>query len=377
LALLRYQHYDRLPIVHFGYWRETLEKWAEEGHVSADEAREWRDGNPTDRRVSARLGFDLDWHSIFGPSVRLDPGFERTVVQEFADGSRHVLDRNGVVIQEKPGAGSIPAEVEHTLTDRESWEKHYKWRYQWKEERVTTAHVLVGDSYLRWDDGGLEFLQRDERDFLYGLFCGSLYGQIRDVVGLVGSAYLQVDDEELFDEIIDTVGDLCYRTTKYVLEAGARFDFAHFWEDIAFKTGPLVAPTVFREKVGPHYRRITDVVREHGIDIVSLDCDGKIDELIPIWLENGVNTMFPIEVGTWNASIEPWRAQYGSELRGVGGTNKTVFSKDRAAVEEEVDRVSRLVELGGYIPCPDHRIPPDAEWELVSYYCELLRERFS
>jgi len=31
LAILNYQDYDRLPLVHFGFWRETLQKWAGEG----------------------------------------------------------------------------------------------------------------------------------------------------------------------------------------------------------------------------------------------------------------------------------------------------------------------------------------------------------
>ena len=31
--LLNYQTYDRLPIVHFGFWEETLEKWVAEGHL--------------------------------------------------------------------------------------------------------------------------------------------------------------------------------------------------------------------------------------------------------------------------------------------------------------------------------------------------------
>ena len=113
----------------------------------------------------------------------------------------------------------------------------------------------------------------------------------------------------------------------------------------------------------------------YGLDIISLDCDGLIDSLLPIWLENGVNTMFPIEVGTWNASIRPWREQYGRELRGVGGMNKTVFAYDYAAIDAEVDRLVSLVELGGYIPCPDHRIAPDAKWENVQYYCEQMRKK--
>jgi len=85
--------------------------------------------------------------------------------------------------------------------------------------------------------------------------------------------------------------------------------------------------------------------------------------------------MFPIEVGTWQASIAPWRAAYGRALRGVGGMDKRVFALDYAAVDAEIERLATLVELGGYIPCPDHRIPPDAKWENVQYYCDRFRKR--
>jgi len=93
-------------------------------------------------------------------------------------------------------------------------------------------------------------------------------------------------------------------------------------------------------------------------------------------MNTNLEVMFPIEVGTWNASIEPWRAKYGKEIRGVGGMNKTCFSRDYKAIDEEVERLKRLVSLGGYIPCPDHRIAPDAKWENVQYYCEKIREAF-
>ena len=189
-----------------------------------------------------------------------------------------------------------------------------------------------------------------------------MFGQIRNWLGVEGVSYLYMDDEKLYDEIINTVGELCYKVTKTTLESGAKFDFAHFWEDICFKNGPLVIPSVFGQKVGPHYKRIADLVRQYGIEIVSLDCDGLIDALIPTWFENGVNTVFPIEVGTWNASIKPWRQRYGRNLRGVGGMNKVVFARDYAAIDAEVERLKPLVELGGFIPCLDHRIAPDAKW---------------
>ncbi len=376
LAILRYQKYDRLPVVHFGFWRETLEKWAEEGHLTSDEAMNWRDGNPADAAISNKLGFDFNWCSAFSPNASVCPAFDHKVLKEFPDGTRHELDHLGVVVVTNPMARSIPAEIAHTLTDRASWEEHYKYRLLWAGKRVTQAFVRVNDKMVRFDEGGLDYLKNDQRDYVYGLHCGSLYGEIRNILGVEGSCYLMVDDEPLFDEIIQTVGGLCYQNVKYALETGAKFDFGHFWEDICFKNGPLIAPSVFAEKVGPQYKRITELLKQYGIDIVSLDCDGLIDSLIPTWIENGVNTMFPIEVGTWNASLKPWREQYGKALRGVGGMNKTVFAKDRAAVKAEVERLKVLVDLGGYIPCPDHRLAPDAKWDIVQYYCQLMRTTF-
>jgi hypothetical protein len=382
MAVLHYQDYDRLPVVHFGFWRETLQKWAAEGHITEEEAAAWGDNNPTDAVLSKKLGFDFNWSNTFSPQMRLSPPIETKVLEELPDGSFKVLDENGAIVLQKEGATGIPSEIDHLFKGRREWEEIYKPKLQYLEERVTGAYVNTGVDMLPFADGGLDYLRRGEWERPYGLSCGSLYGVIRNWLGMIGSVYLQADDEPLFDEIINTVGDLCYRCVKATLESVAPagkvrpFDFAHFWEDICFKSGPLIHPKVFRAKVGPHYKRITDLLHQYGIDIVSLDCDGLIDALVPIWLENGVNTMFPIEVGTWKASIQPWREQYGRALLGVGGVDKKVFARDRAAIDAEVERLKPLVDLGGYIPCIDHRFPPDAKWENIQYYCEKMREEF-
>lgn len=377
LAVLDYAAFDRLPIVHFGFWRETLDKWAAEGHLTPGEAEGWADGNPTDAVISAKIGFDCNYYSCCHTNTHLDPPFEEEVLEEAPDGAQKVRDVNGVVVLRKPGAGSIPAEIDHLLKTRADWEAEFKHRLQFNEDRVRSAQVRVNDKMVDYNDGGLEFLERGERDYHYGLHCGSLFGTIRNMLGVTGASYLYAEDPELYAEIIDTMGALCLACVTRALEDGAQFDFGHFWEDICFKNGPLVIPSVFHELVGPHYRRITEQLHKHDIRLVSLDCDGMIDALIPTWLENGVNVMFPIEVGTWNASIAPWRKEYGRELRGVGGMNKVVFARGRAAVDAEIERLKPLVDLGGYLPCPDHRIAPDAEWDNVRYYCDRMRAEFA
>ena len=362
-AILHYQPFEKMPIVSFGYWGETVQKWADEGHITREEADgycRYGDNSEADRSIMKRLGFDFNWNSCYGGNVGLYPAFERKVLEQKADGGQVIRDEQGLIVLVKPGVVSIPAEIGTTLTDRDVWEKEYLPRLQWEAERIDTSlfESLKDDS---------------QRQLPMGLHCGSLMGYMRNLLGVEELSYLYVDDPELYEEIANTLAGLCYQSVKAILETGAKFDYAHFWEDICYKNGPLVSPDGFRQIIGPHYRKITNLLKEHGVDIVSVDCDGWIDALLPIWLENGVNTMFPIEVGTWNASIAPWREKYGKDLRGVGGMNKTVFARDYQAVDQEVERLRPLMELGGYIPCPDHRIAPDAKFENVQYYCEKMK----
>lgn len=376
VAVLRYQKTDRMPVVHFGFWGQTLAKWASEGHISPEDARAAGDGNAVETRITQALGFDFNYQSMFYTNCGVVPPFESKVVAEFPDGSRHVQTGEGVVVLQKPDAGSIPSEISHLLTNRAGWLDHYKHRLTWSPDRVDKAGVRVdAEPEIPFVPDGRKRLA-GPRNNPVGLHCGSLWGTMRSIVGLVNLSYLLADDEPLVDEMVEAFTVLAVRNAERSLPTEARFDFGHFWEDICFKGGPLVSPVTFRAKAGPRYRRITDLLARHDMDLVSLDCDGKIDELIPIWLENGVNVMFPIEVGTWEASIAPWRKLYGRDLLGVGGVDKKVFSRDRAAVDAEIERIKPLVNLGGYVPCMDHRLPPDAKWENVRYYAERFRKAF-
>ena len=363
MAVLRYQPYDRLPVVHFGFWGETLEKWRREDHLDDADLVNYGDGSPSERSIERKLGFDFNWFVTWAPRHTYRSLFEETVLEELPGGYRKVQDANGAIVIVKPGIRSIPSEVDHLFKGRKEWEELYRPKLLWSADRVDRSSIPA------------EAFDPD-RTRPFGLHCGSLFGKIRDWIGIVNLSYLQADDPPLFDEIVETAGELCRRCTEAALAAGARFDYAHFWEDICFKSGPLVNPAVFEAKVGPWYRRITDLTRRHGLDICSLDCDGMIDALIPTWIANGVNTMFPIEVGTWNASIAPWRARWGRDLRGIGGMDKRVFAHGRAAVDREIERLRPLVDLGGFIPCVDHRIPPDAEWDTVRYYTDRVRAVF-
>ncbi len=64
-AILHYKDFDRVPVMHFGFWNETLEKWEQEGHLTRDEVAPLTsghgnrsDGNEYELAIARKLGFD-------------------------------------------------------------------------------------------------------------------------------------------------------------------------------------------------------------------------------------------------------------------------------------------------------------------------------
>lgn len=362
MNILHYKPADRLPAVHFGYWGELLTEWAQQGKIPKELAEENYDGNEKDRILDRLIGWDFNWSCTAGASQGLRPPFETKVLELLPDGTKRVQNSDGLIEKIKPGKTSIPSEDDYLLKDREAFEALYKPRMQFTPDRVNTE-------YFR------SFNETRDYDRPIAINLGSVLGSIRNMTSVVGMSYLLYDDDEdLFADIIDTFADMQYECVKAVLETGAKFDFGHYWEDICFKNGPLLAPEIFDELCAKHYKKRNDLCRQYGIDIISLDCDGVTEKLLPTWFNNGVNTMFPIEIGVWGDQFENARRKFGNTMLGVGGMDKTALRKDKEAVDKEIERIKRLVHLGGFIPCPDHRLMPGTKFELVQYYAEEIKK---
>lgn len=364
MNILHYKPVDRMPAVHFGYWPELLREWVEQGHLTPEQIKGWKDGNAVDQELDRILGWDFNWYHAFGSARGIMPGFTPQVLEVFPDGTKRTMDRNGLIQRIHPGVTSIPEEDDYLLKDRKAFETLYLDKMQFRPERVNIEFYKTFNENVY-----------DKCDTPVGLHLGSVIGEIRNITSIVGLSYLMYDeDETLLADIVDTYAEMQYKCAEAVLATGAKFDFAHYWEDICYNSGSLISPAVFNELCAKHYKRRNDLCHKYGIDIISLDCDGVTRQLLPTWFENGVNTMFPIEIGTWGDQFGPAREKFGREMRGVGGMDKTALRKDKAAVDRELERISGLAALGGFIPCPDHRLMPGTSFDLVRYYAEEVKK---
>ena len=149
------------------------------------------------------------------------------------------------------------------------------------------------------------------RDFPIGLTFDGFFGRIRRWMGLEHTLYTLHDDPLLFAAMCDFHTDFILRCIDRALEE-APIDYVNIWEDMAFKNGPLMSPRHVRQYMLPGYRRIVDALRSHGIDVIFVDCDGNTDLLVPIWLEAGINGVWPIEIAAGNDPVA-LRKRYGRD----------------------------------------------------------------
>jgi hypothetical protein len=349
---MHFKKADRLPFMEFGYWDETLPLWHDQGLPRTVK---------TEAQAYAYFGIE-DWRDEGVNTDGLCPGFEKETIEETEDYIIWRDEERALKKESKKVIKTIPHFIDYGLKGREDW-KLFKARLN-----PDTPGRFPDD----WEKRVKEFRTRD---YPLCIHIGSLIGRPRNWAGFENIGVLAYDDPALFEEIIETICAcgcaVIERTLKDVTP-----DFGAGWEDICFKNGPALSPKMFDQWIVPRYKRITDLLLKHGVDIVWTDCDGNIMPILDQFLAGGINCMFPIEVagGTDPLAI---RKKYGRKVLLQGGVNKIALLKGPKGIEQELLRLKPLVEDGGFIPHVDHRCPADVTLENYKFYLKLKRQMFN
>lgn len=341
-----FEDVDLRPNFEFGYWARTLEAWRAQGlpDYVVDEA-------------SAYEYFGIEQWPVLNVNSNPLSLYERTVLEE-TDEYETYRDELGCIARiNKHGDQSIPHFIEFPVKDRASWEP-YK-----------TAFDL--DAPKRWEGLEESIAMLVDSDAPIGVYGGSMAGIPRNLIGFERIATLPYEDPEFLAEVIDAFGACTVAMLDRVLPR-VKVDFCMGWEDICFNMGPIIPPEFFRAVVGPWYRRIADRLTANGCDVYTTDTDGNILPIVDTFIDNGLNTMFPVEV---HAGSDPCilRERYGNRIRLWGGFCKRKLAHSREAIDAELERLLPYVEQGGFIPGVDHRVPADVPLDLYKYYLDRKR----
>lgn len=361
-----YGDFDRLPIWYTDEWPETAEEWVDQGLPLDADRLEFFNAVSFPWTVPTHLGRDVigSWQVGINGDVgmrafnMLYPEFPEEILEE-TDDYQIVRQNDGVIAKVGKHGTAIPHYLDYTLKDSSGWDE-----YEWRLQPNPARHPKDLDQILA---------AMHDYDHPMRVRTGSLIGVIRNWMGVENLAYLSHDDPNLIREMVDTISDLvCWELDQILPKV--QVDMGWAWEDICARSGPLVSPKIFETCVVPGYQKISSKLLEYGVELFGVDSDGKLDALIPGWLEGGVNVLYPIEIGTWGTDPMELRKRFGKELRLIGGINKLEFLKGPTAIDAEIERRLPLMREGGYIPAPDHQIVPGTPLKNFQYYLECIRE---
>lgn len=342
-ATTHYAKRDKLYQWEMGPYEETLRMWHEQG-LKADD--NWYNYG----------GYDGFGTVPLNPG--LIPGFEYKLLEK-VEGYEIYQDGDGVIKKKLENViyPAMPQYIEYPLKGREQWDD-FKRRLNPDDPARFPAD---------WENQKKSYANRD---YPLGINCGSIFGWLRNWMGVEGISYQIYDDRAFIEQAAEEMGDFFVAFLDKALP-GIDYDFALFWEDMAYKSASLISPKCYRDIFVPHYRRITDKLKSVGIDVMMLDSDGNVEELIPIWLELGINFIYPMEVAA-GMDVVAMRKRFGKELIIGGGIDKRILASTKEAIKKMVDEKIPLMQEGGYVPGCDHAMPQDIPWENYVYYRQLL-----
>ena len=260
----------------------------------------------------------------------------------------------------------------------------------WAKEQDYGHHVLEWPVKNRsdWDRVKSEFMDADDpgrfpadwgshvdryrdRDWPLQLTHGGVYGFVRNLMGDEALAFAFYDEPALVHEMMETYTSMAIAIWEKMVR-DIQFDLIECWEDMASKNGAFISPAMFREFMKPQYERIASFARDHDIPIILVDSDGYIEDLTGLMFEAGVTALYPYEVQAGNDVLRVRESH--REVGVIGGLDKQCMARGLEAIDEEMKKARRLIELGRFIPGPDHFVLSDVNFESYRYFMESLRE---
>lgn len=178
--------------------------------------------------------------------------------------------------------------------------------------------------------------------------------------------------------IMDAVLERRMAVAAQAVEAvGDLVDVVSCSDDVADQRGPIVSPATYRQFIKPRHRQFFDLIHAKTDAKVLFHTDGAILELLPDFIEIGIDFVNPVDVNAAGMDTAHLKREFGNQIGFWGGIDnkRALPAGTQADVRAEVARRIRdLAPGGGYVLAAVHNIQVDVPPENVVAMFDTARE---
>lgn len=254
---------------------------------------------------------------------------------------------------------------------------------------ISSAEDLT---HWTWPDGGNRARFQGLRDRAEGLAASGAAITLAPAYGgiLESASWLRGYEEFYMDlirnpKLVETILDA---TLEFHLdfwgaaleEVGDLVDVAVEYDDLGWQSGLLVSREMYQRYVKPRHKELFGFIKAHSRAAVFLHSCGAVYELIPDFIEAGVDVLNPVQVSA--AEMDDTRRlkqEFGDQVVFWGGgvdTQRVLPRGTPSEVKAEVRRrIDDLAPGGGFVFAAVHNVQPDvppenfmAMWEAWQEY---------
>jgi uroporphyrinogen decarboxylase len=165
---------------------------------------------------------------------------------------------------------------------------------------------------------------------------------------------------------------------KFLSVAGPCIEAIQMNDDFGAQDALQIAPTIYREIFKPRQKKWVEFVKARTRAKVFIHCDGAINEILPDFIEIGIDILNPLQTSARGMDPRPIKKKFGRNLSFWGGGVETQTTLPFGSIDDikrEVrERVKLLGQGGGYVFATIHNIQPDIPPEKVLAIYETVAE---
>lgn len=182
---------------------------------------------------------------------------------------------------------------------------------------------------------------------------------------------------KLIEALIGKLLEFHLEHNQRIFEVSAQeIDIFMLGDDFGGENGLLISPSVFRRFFKPALRSLIDLAKKFGLKTMLHSCGG-IRELIPDFIEIGLDILNPVQIRAKGMDPEGLKREFGRDICFHGSIDVQEEMPFRTPDEIRKivkSRIKVLGENGGFILAPAHNLQPDIPIENIIAMYEAKRE---